>query len=48
MAEEKVAKLKEVMEYFEIKKASEFQREWKELTPEDKHEIQVLVAAEIS
>ena len=46
MAEQRLAKLREVMDYFEITKASEFQREWKEVPEDDRIEIRELVAIE--
>ncbi len=43
MTEKNLAKLAEVKKFFEIEKASDFTREWKELSADDQCEIRQLV-----
>ena len=48
ITEEKLAKLAEVKKFFEIEKASQFTKEWRELAIADQTEIRKLVYIELN
>ena len=44
MTEQRQAKLTEVKDFFETKQASQFTKEWRELSVADQEEIKILIA----